>query len=435
MRASELQQKILEKLLDGRMEGGTTFMEVYLDLEADFPTTIQAFGRSVAVCHRRDWLKDGYDDGGGRELTITAEGELAFGDGKLSPMINRDRWKKVRGPYIGSSDVAAILGIHEYGKGPWDVWDRIVLGQWREPARVGADIRRGNRQEQSGMDRFHEVHGLETYSQSMVHHPRFHFLVSDVDAVISAKQDWPDELRSNPLWDKVIELNENGAEGAHEVKCPRTRIFYECRDQGLRTEYGTQMQMHLMAGGFDWGIFTLYDAQYDDIQSFPVTRHENFIEHLEKGLPKWYERYVVGRVRPLHPDPPPPQWPPKVGGNAQELEGKNLVAQALLVKLRHHELEEAKKNYDDTVELLTDELPEEGQKFFADSITVERKSSSIRRQFDRNAFVAALTMLQQEMDHDGLMELGPNEDRFWYNAGGKDAIKVTVFGKQEDDYE
>ncbi len=227
MRTSELQEQILTQLLKSRPEVWVSFMKCYLDLGE--PTTVQAFGRSVQACFRREWITERTMDDGLREIAITPEGEVAFAGGVLDPQVDRDRWKIVREPYIGSSDVAAILGIHEYGKGPWDVWDRIVTGQWHEPRQVGADIRRGNRQESNAMDRFYEVTGLETRAASMLHHPGSHFLVSDMDEVILPTKNWPEHLRSNPLWERVIQISEDGGELAHEVKCPRTSIFYDCK--------------------------------------------------------------------------------------------------------------------------------------------------------------------------------------------------------------
>jgi hypothetical protein len=425
---SELQEKILTHVVRSREV--STFTKTYDAL--DLQTTIQAFGRSVAACIRRGWLNDRYRDDGTRELLVTPEGELAFGGGVLSPSVNREQWKAVRGPYIGSSDVAAIFGIHEYGTGAWDVWDRIVLGQWNEPAQVGADIRRGNRQEPNALDRFHEVYGLEVRSASMVHHPTYHYLVSDVDGVIAARQEWPDSLEGNPLWSHVIELSREGAEIALEVKVPRTAIFYECRDTGLRTEYAVQMQHHLLCGEFQAGIFALYDPQYDDIQAFPVTRHEDFLAHLEDGLPRWYEQHVLTRVRPTRPAPGPAKWPTKVGGQAIEITVAALREMVEFVKLRHFELIEATANYEQTEKGLIEALPKEGQRFVGDGVKVERTSSGLRRLFDRKAFVAALKLAQADRNVDALLALDPNDDLYWYQTGGTEKVEVTVFASPEE---
>lgn len=439
MKTSDLQKAIIGAILRNRPDP-SDFDSVYQQLNE--PTTIQAFGRSVGACLRRGWLKEKYwtsppqgDGAPTRELIVTPSGELAYAGGDLSPQVNRAEWKDVRAPFIGSSDVGPILGISDY-RGPWDVWDRIVLGKWDDDDReAGGDIRRGNRQEQNALDRFEEVYGIEYVPQDMMHHPEHYELVTDVDGMIPPENiEWPEEILSNPLWEPIIEAAARGESGALEVKCPRTSIFYDCKETGLRLDYVVQMQHHLAVGNHGWGIFVLYDAQYDDVHAFPVMPHPKFIDQILTMLPRWYQQYVVGNTRPVHPEPAPAEWPERPKGTGTVVEDPELREQFELTKIRYWEMTDAQQQYADQEKALLDALKDrEEQLLISDGVKVTRYSTSPRRQFDRKALRAAIVKAQQEGDEERLFSIDPDSDEFYYLTDAKTKEEVKVFATPEQE--
>lgn len=435
MKTSTMQKSILGQVLKNRPES-SDFDNLFYQLGE--PTTIQAFGRSVRACLKRGWLEQIHHDappqGDGavtRELRVTPQGEQAYAQWNLSPMgENREEWKHVRGPFIGSSDVAAVFGISEWA-GPWDVWDRIVLGKWddREP---GGDMRRGNKQEQNALERFEEVYGIPFEPMGMVHHPDHYELVSDVDGVIRSPVAWPDALKSNPLWEPLIAASEGGADIAFEVKCPRSALYMKARDEGMALAYTVQMQHHLAVTGFGGGIFALYDAQFDDIHVFPVMPHPKFQDQIEFLLPKWYEAYVRGHKRPDRPLPAPGTWPPRPKGEGEPISGEEANAAAELAKVRYWDMEESKSAYEEASKaLLAAVADQKSPILFSDGIKVVRSSSASRRQFDRKKLVATILDAQERGDDEALRSINPDADEFFYMTEPKDKEEVKVFGRPE----
>lgn len=437
MKTSSMQKAILGQILKNRPEP-SDFDTVFQQLGE--PTTVQAFGRSVEACYRRGWIKqirhDSPPQGDGevtRELLVTPEGELAYAQWNLSPMgENREEWKHVRGPFIGSSDVAAVFGLSEWA-GPWDVWDRIVLGQWDDRT-PGGDMRRGTKQEPTAMQRFEEVYGIPLTPLDMVHHPDHYELVSDVDAVIYPPVEWPEELKANPLWEPLIAVAENGSPIAVEVKSPRSSNYMKMKDEGLALPYVIQMQHHLAVTGFEAGIFAIYDAQFDDVYPFPVIPHPEFQKQIITLLPQWYETHVRGHKRPDRPLPQPGKWPPRPKGEGDPVQGEEANELAELAKLKYWDLQEAQKAYDETQAILLEAVKEqEGSILFSDGIKIVRSSSPSRRQFDRSKLVAAILDAQERGDIERLKSIDPNSDEFFYMTPPKDKEEVKVFGRPEQE--
>jgi hypothetical protein len=345
----------------------------------------------------------------------------------VSPQTNRDEWLTVRGPLMGSSDLAALLGKDEY-QGPWEIWDRIVLGRWG--AADGADIRRGNRQEGNAIKRFEEVFGLQTIPVGMIAHPADQRIVSDLDAMVLRPETWPEAVLTNPLWDHVRENCEG--HGALEAKVPRTARFYKYRDEGMMVGHAIQMQQHLEVAGLEWGALTFFNPEYDDSIAFPVVAEEHIGTWIRAQIPAWYARYVDTRERPMSPMPPPPRWPATVPGVAEVREDAAWLTQAEFLALRWYELIEAQENYHQTEEKLLELLAEEDQHVVGGGVVVKRTTSGGRRNFDRKRFMAALMLAQMEYEENGdvtqLMALDDKADEFYNQSAGKDTVEVKVVG-------
>lgn len=342
---------------------------------------------------------------------------------EVSPQTKRELWKEVRGPLMGSSDLAAIMGIDEY-TGPWEVWDRIVLGRWKD--KDTGDIRRGNRQEQNALARFREEFGLETRAVGMIRHPSDSRIVSDLDAMVIRPRIWPEAVRDNPLWDYV--RTECKGNGALEAKCPRTAKFYQYRDEGMLKTHAIQMQHHMEVSGLEWGVLTFFNPEYDASIAFPVVREEKIGEWIRTQIPAWYARYVDTRERPMRPLPPPPHWPYTVPGEASVRDDTEWLTQAHLTTLRYYELLEAQEAYAETEKMLLALLDDTDQHVVGGGVVVTRKTTASRRQFDRGRFSAMLKLAQADGDIDRLMALDDQSEEFHYQTEGKDKIDVKVVG-------
>lgn len=436
MNTTELQKAILGRIMENRPEP-SDFHTLYYELGE--PGNWAAFGRSVSSCLKHGWLEQvihpspPHGDGQvTRELRVTADGEKAFASGDLSPQSNRDEWKVVRGPFIGSSDLAAVLGMDAY-RGPWDVWDRIVLGKWDDQT-PGGDIRRGVKNEANALERFGEVYGVEWMPEGMIHHPDHHILVSDVDGVILGEQEWPESVTHNPLWEVVLEMNARGLRGALEVKCPRVSLFYQYKEEGMPLGYAIQMQHHLCVTGLEWGVFVMYTAEYDDVHAFPVVKHPAFQQQITQVVPGWYEEYVVGRKRPDRPEPAPPEWPPQPKGEGVVVEDAELREMFELVKLRRFEMDDAVEQYAETEKALLAKLKgNEEQLLISDGVKVTRYSTTPRRQFDRKKLRAKIATLQEAGDTEALLALDPDSDEFYYLTDAKTKEDVKVFARPEQE--
>jgi len=365
-----------------------------------------------------------------RKIHKAVHATLMLGaDGQpVSPQHNREEWKKVRGPLIGSSDLAALLGRDQY-QGPWQVWDRILLGKWDEqPGEPSGDIRRGNRQEQNALKRFTEMYGLETDPVGMIRHREVDLIVSDLDAVVLRPAQWPQEIIDNTLWDHVRE-NCKGP-GAVEVKVPRTAKFFEYRDEGMLTGHAIQMQHHMEVADLEWGIMVFYNPEYDTCYAFPVVREKRIGKWMREQIPVWYTKHIDGRVRPMKPMPDPPVWPARIKGEATVRNDGEWFEQADLVARRWYELVEAQRAYEQTeanlVALLGD--GDESNHVVGNGVVVKRTQSASQRRFNAGAFVAAVELAQKEGDADALLALDATEDRFYFKTEPKKKIDVKVVG-------
>lgn len=342
---------------------------------------------------------------------------------RVSPQRNREEWKTVRGPCVGSSDLPALLGHDEY-QGPWQVWDRIVLGVWDDLD--NADIRRGNRQEQNALMRFYEEFNLDVRAEGMIHHPDDPRIVSDLDGLVLRPERWPEPIRENPLWDHVRE--NCGGHGALEAKCPRTAKYFQYRDEGMLKAHAIQMQHHLEVAGLEWGVLTFYNPEYDQSIAFPVVREPRIGEWIREQIPAWYRRYVDTRERPMRPLPPPPVWPAAPPGVALVREDPEWMDAATLVRLRYYELEEAKEAYEDTEKALLSMLgdSEEECHVVGGGVVVKRYQTKGRRIWDASRFRAKLKLAQIDGDSDALATLDPGDDEFYYLSEPKKKIDVEL---------
>lgn len=340
----------------------------------------------------------------------------------VGPTIDRDAWKAERGWRLGSTDTAKIAGHDPYG-GAWDVWDRIVLGDWKDNDTPGSDIRRGNRQEPNARARFCEVTGFEVVESGMIHVPGEPRIVSDLDGILTG---WPAEPPTGTLWEEVAERV--SGPGWLELKVPRVARFYEYRDEGLPAQYILQGHHHGAVSGLTWGAFAFYTPEYDDIVAFPVVNDPDLCAWILDALPKWYDRHVDGRLRPKKPTPPGPKFPTRIPGVADIRHDEDWVDASTRVALRKYELDEATAAYEQTAAELIALLEDGDQHVSGHGVKVTRKSTTSQRRFDAGAFKAAVRLAQIEGDVDRLMSIDDKDDAFYMRTKSNVKVDVKVYG-------
>lgn len=339
------------------------------------------------------------------------------GAGPLAPYHDKDAWWAVRKTLLGSTDVAAILGVDPWKDGA-NVWDRIVLGD-EDDAPEGGDIRRGNRQEANAADVFVEHFGVQIRRHPMQRHREHPFMVTDVDRLIVAPDPWPEALAQY--------MDPQPGPGALEIKVPRVARFYEYRDSGLPLPYILQLQHHFAVTGWQWGVFAFYTPEYDDLIAFPVVRDDDFLGAAMPRLVHWWKTYVVGRVRPERPAPAPPRWPAKVAGRATPHDGDFEWVTAAESYINAQADEERARMAREAAEAqLVALMGEEEQVGSGAGLIVKRYSTSSQHRFDTKAFLAALKLAQEEGDTEALRTIDPNDEAFYYDTQARDKVDVKI---------
>lgn len=339
----------------------------------------------------------------------------------VGPGFDRGIWKSLRQPRNGSSDSPAILGI-DPDRAPWDVWDRIVLGDWKDGAE-GGDIRRGNRQEPVARQVFRERTGLKCDEITMLHHESDPMIVTDLDGIIERPNEWPREIRDNELWSAVV--NATGP-GALEIKVPRIKGFYEIKSVGLSRTRVVQFQHHLAVTGFEWGFYMVFTPEYDDCILFPFVRNDRFCRGLIQIIKKWRAAHVATKQRPTRPVPAPPKWPDPVPGEATFREDPEWLGAAQRVVETYYAAKAATAASEAAEEALAALVGPEDRHLSGGGVVVKRKSSTPQIRKDAGAYKAAVALLKLEGRKEEAEALKPEDFVFKTKSSELVDIKVIV---------
>jgi hypothetical protein len=340
--------------------------------------------------------------------------------GPVAPYLDKEAWLDVREGRLGSSDFSALLALDEYS-GPWEVWDRVVLGDRKH--RDGADIRRGNRQEAVARQVFTELTGLPVEQLPMIAHPKDPRQVSDLDGLIPHPGTWPEQIRESQVWSQVMDQE---GPGTLELKVPRVAKYFRLKEEGLTRPYIIQAHHQLEVSGLAWGFFAFYTPEYDEAIAFPIVRDAEFCDWIFRFGQRWWDRHVVQKVRPDLPDGDPPRWPDPVPGVATLRADPEWQEVADVLIERHYEKLALEAEYAAWEEQIVKHLGPDDRHVAGAGVTVKRYSTPQQRRFQPKVFRAAVKLAQKEGNAAALLALDPDDDRFFALTSSSEKVEVKV---------
>lgn len=236
----------------------------------------------------------------------------------------RDQWLDERRKGIGSSDVALLMGVSEYGS-EYELWlDKTGRAEHQEQTEA---MRRGN---------WLEPHVVEFFSEQTKLVVRRCGLVEHKETPI---------LRATP-----DRLTADG--GCLEVKTIGSwaKVGAEWRHGGIARHAYVQGQWQLMVTGRTHVWFAAYTIDQEPQIRGPVERDDALIDRMRKRAHVWWDSYI-------DTDTPPPvdldtitdeeialRWPTAQPGTAVEAEWPAYLRQMLLERAELKAAEKAAKD-------------------------------------------------------------------------------------------
>jgi putative phage-type endonuclease len=313
----------------------------------------------------------------------------------------REQWLAQRRSGIGGSDVAGILGLSSYAT-PQDVWESKVLDQPDDDP-SGIQIR-GQKLEAFAAEVFAEETGLKVRRQPLRRHREYPWMIGSIDRQIVGLPSGPEVL---------------------EIKVPGAGEFFRMKDEGLDPQYILQLQHYLEVYDYEMGRFVIFTPEYWQHYTFEVARDRELGEFLVEAEREFWHKYVLPKVRPERPLPPPNPLPRKPG-EALVRSDDQWLHMSDLYRQRVYEASEASEDLKAVEaelvrEAFGDEEGEEAVTAVTDgNIKVERYSTTPQRRWDAKAFRAAFELA------DDPSELDPEDERFYYQTASNTKTRVKV---------
>lgn len=213
----------------------------------------------------------------GGPLLPAARRVRVFGD--------RDAWVEGRRAGLGSSDVAAILGVSPY-RSPWDVY--IERGLGREPvadARRERYFARGHREEPRILEDYAEETGASVLPlrQVIVEGPAP--IAVSPDSFIAVDSAWGvGEAKTDRTfaWGPSGVVIERWTAAAREL---------------VREDHAAQVYSQLIATGLPFGVLAVR-RDMDDLRHYTLLADERLQGRMAERLAEWWDRHVVRREPP-----------------------------------------------------------------------------------------------------------------------------------------
>lgn len=189
--------------------------------------------------------------------------------------LTREEWLKARKQGIGSSDVAAILGLSKY-RTPLEVYEEKISAEIIEQPMTPA-MEFGVKLEQVVADTYAERTGRKVVRDNKIRiHPDYQFLLANLDRII-------------------MPIN-GGGRGILECKTASSRAAKQWETE-IPAGYFAQIQHQLFVTGMTWGVLALL-VDGRDFQTFDVKRDDGFIGMQVSILSDFWKNHVVPRNPP-----------------------------------------------------------------------------------------------------------------------------------------
>lgn len=198
---------------------------------------------------------------------------------------DRDTWVEGRKTGLGSSDVAAILGVSPY-RSPWDIYLERVLDRRPTPdARREKYYARGHREEPRILEDYGDEVGavVMPLRQVIVEGPAP--LAVSPDSFVALDGEWGlGECKTDRTfaWGPSGSVIERWTPAAREL---------------VREDHAAQVYSQLIATGLPFGVLAVR-RDMDDLRHFTIVADERLQSRMLERLTEWWQRHIVGREPP-----------------------------------------------------------------------------------------------------------------------------------------
>jgi len=190
--------------------------------------------------------------------------------------MSTEKFKQERSSGIGGSDMAAILGLSNWGS-PFSVWAKKT-GQIPDEIPDNEVMWMGRILEAPVIQAYEEKTGNKVQREVFQRHPKYDFLMGHFDGVI---------------------MNGDGPEGILEVKTTSIRNWDKWGDEGtdqVPEYYLIQCMHYLSVSGLPYAdLAVLMDNR---LRIYRIDRDEELIESITAAAVKFWNEYVLTKIAP-----------------------------------------------------------------------------------------------------------------------------------------
>jgi len=201
---------------------------------------------------------------------------------------------------IGASEIAAVLGLNEW-MSPLDVWE-IKTGR-KPPFEGNAHTERGNLQEPMILDWLQRELGrrIATDCPSILHSGGLASATPDGFVLISDKNIAVEHWVGGPIVDDteaIWELYKTDQSLFSLELCEAKSTLKTVNDISEVPHFWLQCQWQMMCTGLKKCHLALFGPMVSNYQRFEITYNEPFMLEKLKEAELWWEKHIVGDVRP-----------------------------------------------------------------------------------------------------------------------------------------
>ena len=205
---------------------------------------------------------------------------------------DRTQWLARRRKGLGSSDIAAIMGLSPF-QTPLDIY-RSKMGEVEEE--LTPPMLRGIYLEDVAVQLYVEKTGRRVRRVPLRQHPTHPMLLASAD-----RQVLSDVTKITPT-------------AALEVKCPGVHVFREIKDCGLRDYMILQMQHEALVYGYPQTSSAIFNAELFELIYFDLESDYKLQAQIVKAAVSWWQEHIEQRVPPRDEPQEPSVEIARVGG-------------------------------------------------------------------------------------------------------------------------